>query len=500
MTTADATATPPLDAAPTLTSLRSLDRTLLRGIAWTGGAKWLTQLISWIATLWIAHILSPQDYGLVGMATLYLGLISMLGEFGVGTTVVAMQDVTEEVFAQAHGFSTVLGVAAVLASVAAAVPLSRFFSTPALESVVLVLSAGALLAALRTVPYARLQRDLRFGTIAVVDATQGLLLASTTLGLALAGATYWSLVFGALVSGGVSTVIVLLVTRQRMAAPTRLTLEGFVSFSRRVIGSRLCWYVYSNADFLVAARLLGQTALGHYTFAWNIAGGPAEKLTSLVAGVTPSVFASARAEPGALGRYFLRVTAGLSMLTFPAALGLAVVADDLVTALLGPKWLEMVLPLRLLAVYASVRSVSPLLSQVLYVTGHERFVLRNTIAAVLALPLAFVAGSRWGVTGIAAAWLIVHPFVLAPMLRRALRSAELSLRQYALALLPAMTGSLAMVAAVLLAEQLLPVSVSPMTRLVVQVVTGAASYTAAMAILFPDRLRSVRALRRGAFV
>ena len=69
----------PQQAVP---NTRGLDRSLLFGIAWTGGAKWASQLLSWASTLIVARLLTPEDFGLVGMASLFLGLITLLSEFG----------------------------------------------------------------------------------------------------------------------------------------------------------------------------------------------------------------------------------------------------------------------------------------------------------------------------------------------------------------------------------------------------------------------------------
>src|SRR5215471_2234664 len=90
---------------------RTLDGKLIHGLAWTGGVKWSTQIVAWAATLFVARVLSPDDYGLVGMATVYLGLITMLSEFGIGTTVLTLRDLTSGEIAQLNGFSVLLGLA-----------------------------------------------------------------------------------------------------------------------------------------------------------------------------------------------------------------------------------------------------------------------------------------------------------------------------------------------------------------------------------------------------
>jgi len=118
--------------APAAPAHAQLDGTLVRGLAWTAGMKWGAQIFSWASTLIVARILNPQDYGVVGMATVYLGFANLISEFGVGTTVITLRDLAEEDIAQLNGFAVLLGIAGFLLSCVAAVPLGKFFKSPAL--------------------------------------------------------------------------------------------------------------------------------------------------------------------------------------------------------------------------------------------------------------------------------------------------------------------------------------------------------------------------------
>ena len=79
---------------------QSLDRSLVSGIAWTGGTKWATQILSWAATIVVAHILSPADYGLMGMAAVYVGLVTLVNEFGLTAAILRHRELTEHQIAR----------------------------------------------------------------------------------------------------------------------------------------------------------------------------------------------------------------------------------------------------------------------------------------------------------------------------------------------------------------------------------------------------------------
>ena len=118
-----------------------LDRSLASGVAWTAAAKWSTQVLSWASLIAIAHLLSPSDFGLVGMAAIYLGLITIISEFGVGTAVLTLRDLTNEQVAQLNSVSVIFGLAGFGISCAIAGPLGKFFRAPKLPIVVIAMSA-----------------------------------------------------------------------------------------------------------------------------------------------------------------------------------------------------------------------------------------------------------------------------------------------------------------------------------------------------------------------
>ncbi len=87
----------------------SLDHTLLRAVAWTGGAKWTTQLVTWAASIITARILAPSDYGLYGMATMFIGLVTLVSEFGIGQSIITLRDLTRRHIAQINSICLMLG-------------------------------------------------------------------------------------------------------------------------------------------------------------------------------------------------------------------------------------------------------------------------------------------------------------------------------------------------------------------------------------------------------
>lgn len=491
---------PPVAPAPARSAPAgaALDRSLIRGLAWTGGVRWGSQLLTWASTVVVARILAPSDYGIVGMATVFLGLIAMVSEFGLGSAVVTLRGLTESQVRQINTLAVILGVCSAAATCAAATLISRFMGAPPLAGVLVVMSLGFVIAGFRTVPDAVLQKELEFRSLALMEGVQAVLMALTTMGLALAGAGYWTLVGGSLVGGLLHMGMAVARRPHGFARPRLASIQPAMAFTGRLLVSRLSWFTYSNADFLVVGKVLGERALGAYTLAWSLAGVPIGKVSGMILRVTPGFFSAVQDDRAALRRYLLALTEGVSLVTFPMAVGLAMVADDFVLLVLGDKWAGAIVPLRLLAVYACVRSVSPLLHPVLSVVGDIGYAARMDLAAALVLPVAFVVGARWGTDGVALAWIAVHPMVLAPVYARVFRRLELRPSAYLLALWPAASGCAAMAACVWTAAGLVPPGWPPAVLFGAQVLAGAAGYVAVLLTLHHDRVLALRRLLRGA--
>jgi len=477
---------------------RALDHSLLRGIAWTGATRWGTQLLSWASTVIVARLLAPTDYGLVGMAAIYLGFVQLVNEFGLGAAIVTRRDLAEDQIARLGGFALLVGSGFVALSGLLAAPLAGFFGEAAVRWIIIASSFTFLAGALQIVPRALLGRALDFRRLAWADGAEAIVSTIATLALAVAGMRYWALVFGPLVGRVTSTVLVGAWRPHRLAWPGDFrSIAGAVSFGWHVVVARLAWYLYSNADFAVVGRVLGKVALGAYSIGWTLSSIPVDRVTALVASVTPPVFSAVQHDPPALQRYLRNLTEGLAFITFPAAVGIALVADEFVVFVLGEHWRAAIAPLRILALSAALRSVSPLLPQIIVSTGHTRRNMQFTILAALVLPILFYVGAHWGTTGVAAAWLVGHPaFVMSLLLAYVLRLTHLSLSAYLRSLSPAASTTLVMVGAVLVVRFASPLSWPVGARLGMQVIAGAAAYVAVVYYAHRARLRALWALLR----
>ena len=482
----------------------ALDRSLVRGVAWTGSVKWVAQLVAWLATFIVARTLTPADFGIVGLAAVYFGFLTLVSEAGLGMTVIALRDLSGPQLLEVHTFGALMGLAGFAVSWLAAGLLAAFYDEPALRAVVIVMSLNFIVISLRTVPQAVLQRDLHFRRFAALDGVNAVTSALVSIALALTGFRYWSLVYGTLVGSVAATILALWWKPLAFRWPRFADLRDTLRTSREILIASIAWYVSQSADFVVAGKLLGKAAAGTYMFAWNIAYSLVEKVTALVNGVTSSIFSAAKHDRALLTRYITRITGALSFVLLPATAGVALVAPELVLSVLGEEWRGVITPLILLVLYAGVRSLTPILGQALTITGDTKYAMRRNIAGAICLPIAFLIGARMGgIVGIATAWIIVHaPVVLIPQLRRVSQHLGIGLRDYVPVVGPALVSTGLMTTAVLLAAALLPPDTPMVATLALKVVVGVATYAVAIWLLFKQHVmtlvRAFTQLRRDA--
>ena len=125
---------------------------MLNSVVWTGAATWATQLITWAYMIVLARMLTPADFGLIGMANLLLEILTVASQFGVSAAIVMLRDLTQDQISQLNTVALMSSAALFAISCAAAYPLGHFFRAPALPVVIMVLSAGLLILSFRIVP------------------------------------------------------------------------------------------------------------------------------------------------------------------------------------------------------------------------------------------------------------------------------------------------------------------------------------------------------------
>lgn len=475
----------------------ALDRALIKGVAWTGALRWLTQILNWAITIVMARILTPSDYGLYGFTALYVGLVQLVNEFGLGAAIIRRRDLTEHQISALGGLSLALGLSLWGLSFLAAPMVAHFFNSPDLTGPLILQSFLFVTTAIKVLPKSLMTRDMQFRRVAALDAGEQAVAGISMLVLALLGYGYWSLMAGMAIGGIASMFLALAWRRHPLGWPRRWSdVSSAVSFGSHIMVARLAWYSYTAGDNAVVGKRLGQVLLGSYVHAWTLASLPVERISALVSQITPAVFSAVQHEPALLRRYLVKITEGLALITLPVALGLATVADLFVTVVLGDRWWPAIAPLAILSFYGGFRSLTSPYPHVLQAVGESSRAMKYNLLGVAVLLPMFIAGSYFGLAGVACAWIIGYPLITLPMFRAVQRVTGLRLREYLEALRPPLVAATAMMVAVAAVRSLLPAEWPAGLHLGLAVAAGAVTYPAVLLVGYRDRLNSLRALAR----
>jgi PST family polysaccharide transporter len=236
---------------------------------------------------------------------------------------------------------------------------------------------------------------------------------------------------------------------------------------------------------MIIGRMLGQTALGSYRFAMNMASAPAEKVGLLIMRVAGPLFSRVQKDESMVKRYFLFISDGLALIIFPLAFGLLVVAPDLVTVILGPQWKSAIVPMQWLAAYMALRTLSSLMSQVLISLRFASYSMWMSLFTSAVMVISFVIAAPHGAGAVAMMWLLMSPVVLLPPALKLFRALHCTFWEYLVLISPATLSSLTMALAVLAVKRwLIPVDFSTRFSLVAQIAAGGLVYAAVLFLFY----------------
>jgi O-antigen/teichoic acid export membrane protein len=361
------------------------------------GAGWQT-LVQLGASAILARLLMPADYGMVGMAMLVQNFVRRLACLGSGAGVIAKRDVTQTDLSTS--FWLALGIQTGMFAIAfAAAPLAEvFFAAPGLTWVLRAMSFTFVLNGLSNVSGTLLTKELRFGAIKVIESVSIVLQSIAAILLAwLLGWGYWALVSGLLFSTAVGAAAKLVLARWRPSLTfSRESFRYMFRFGANEFGSSVVSYFHANLDYVVVGKMLGQSVLGLYEFAFRIPHLLRDRLAHPVGLVLFPTLAKAGLSDERLAAGYVKTVKYIAIIIFPLLAGLAALAYPAVAVLWGEKWLRIVVPLKILCLSAAIRSVMSPIGSVFLCKGRPdipfKFALATLVVtggSVLGLGMAF---------------------------------------------------------------------------------------------------------------
>lgn len=372
----------------------------LSGVKWSAIGRFSTQGISFVISILLARILSPSDYGVIGMIGIFMAIAQTFIDSGFGSALIRKKDCTDTDYSTAFYFNIVVGIVSYLILFISAPFIADFFKTPILVDIVRVLSINLFLNSLTIVQTAKLTAAVDFKSQAKISLIA--VIVSGIIGLIMAyhGYGVWSLVYQSVSISIVRTISLGLVTKWKPQRTfSRDSFNYLFGFGSKILSASLLHTIYANLTTILIGKFYTPKDLGYYSRGESLASLPSTNLTSILQSVTYPILSKIQDDDERLIQAYRKYICVTSMVIFFGMCLLAALAKPLILVLLSDKWTNSIIYLQVFCFAYMFDHICQLNLNVLYVKGRSDLVLKlevikKTISIsmiVAAIPLGILA-------------------------------------------------------------------------------------------------------------
>ncbi|MBY5994265.1 MOP flippase family protein [Ferrimonas balearica] len=417
----------------------SLVKKTITAVSWTLGGRQLQQLATLVITAILAKLLSPEDFGLMGMVTVLSGMAMILSDTGFSAAVIQRKDLSQIHYSTLFWVNMGISVLVAGAFFLAAPAIADFYHRPELVAISQALSCTFVLSALNTIPQALMRKKMRFKRLTIMDTGVHLATGLVVVTLALMGYGVWALVAQPIIQQSFKAVALWNNCPWRPEWRFSLAaLKDVFSFSINILGIQYLQYFMHNLDYLLVGRFLGAEALGYYTLAYKLMFVPIRNICQEIVKVLFPALSQLQDDAVALTRGIIRALRSTCFIVFPMLMGMYMVADAFILSIFGETWFKTIEVLKVLCLVGLVQSVITVLSVVFKSLGRPEVELKVNIVRLIVMSMVLYTAIDWGL--VAFTWALF--FVTALFLAVYLKSVSVLLGTQPATLLKALLPSL----------------------------------------------------------
>jgi len=364
----------------------------------------------------LARILSPSDFGLMGMIMIVIGFAQTFADMGLSNAIIHRQDIESGNLSSFFWANVLSGILLFLLVVLVRPLVVGFFEEPRLSSYLLLAAFIFLITPVGQLFTTLLRKEMEFNTLSKIEIAGAVVYSVSTIALASAHYGVLSLVLGQLIRSLFTVLCLFAVFRKRWMPRFHFSLDEIrscLSFGAFQMGERAMNYLTANIDYIIIGRILGPTALGFYTLAYNLMIVPLTKINPIITRVAFPTFAKIQNDPSRLQRGYCKASKYISTVTFPMLVGMFAVAPEFVNLVYGPKWEPSIVVLQVLCLVGVFKCLGNPVGSILLAKGRADIGFYINVSVVTLIALAAFIGTRWGIYGVAVAILLLQfPFFL----------------------------------------------------------------------------------------
>lgn len=395
---------------------RTLSHTASRGAAVTASGLWLKTLIQLVSTMVLARLLDPGDFGLIAMIMAIVGVADLVRDFGMTGAIIQARSLSRKQWSSLLWFSLLLGGVLTIVVAGCAPLIAALYDEQRLIILTLAIAPTLLINALAMPMQAAAQRDMRFGTLAMIDIVAMLVGVVLSVIAALVGFGVWSLVILA-GAGQIYRLIALWLTTRLHWGRPRISREvrPLLATGGSIFGVQLLNYAARNMDNVVIGAQLGPAALGQYSRAYSLFLLPQQQLNGPIGRVALPVLSRLQDDAERYRRYVRGSLTIIGYLSLPTYAIAAAVAYPLIAVLLGPGWEAAAGAFALLAIAGMAQAIGNVQGWLYITLGRAH---RQLVYYVITRPIViamFFVGVWWnGIDGLALLYGLTTVALLVP--------------------------------------------------------------------------------------
>lgn len=376
----------------------SLKQKTVSGLIWSFVDTMAGQGITFVVGIILARLLSPREFGLIGMITVFIAVSESFINSGFSSALIRKKDCTDTDFSTVFYFNLAAGVLFFLLLFFFAPAISGFFNEPELTAILQVLGIVLIIDSLTLIQRTILTKRIDFKLQAKISVIASIGSGVVAIALAFNGFGVWALVAQRIVKQGLNSLFLWLWNRWKPLLVFSIkSFKELFGFGSKLLLSGLIDTIYNNVYYLIIGKFFSAQELGFYSRADGFKNLPSQNINTIVSRVTYPVLSSIQDDIPRLRNNYQKLIRTIMFITFILMLGMAAVAEPMIVTLIGEKWRPSIIYLQMLSFVGMMYPLHALNLNMLQVQGRSDLFLKlEVIKKIIAVPV-IVIGIFFGI-------------------------------------------------------------------------------------------------------
>ncbi|WP_108868957.1 lipopolysaccharide biosynthesis protein [Aquimarina aquimarini] len=388
--------------------MNSLKSKAANGVIWSGIDKSSTMLIQFVFGIILARLLLPEDFGLVGMITIFITISQAIVESGFSRALIQKKDANQIDYSTTFFFNFLISIVVYAILYFTAPFIANFYNEPILIDLVKVVGLNVIISSAAIVHRTILIKQINFKTQAIVNITAGLTGVAVGISCALSGLGVWSLVLQYLSRNFMTSLLFWVMNSWKPSFVFSIqALKQLFDFGSKILATTLLYAAFQNIYLVVIGKIYKSEELGYYTRATLFKQIPATLVTTIIQNVSFPILVDVIDDNEQVKKVMRRSVKLTAFLLFPMIISLIVFAHPLVLILLTEKWLPTVILLQILTIGVIFFPINAINTNLLNARGRSDLFLKLEIINNTITILTLAATYQFGMTIIAIGYVCV---------------------------------------------------------------------------------------------